>query len=471
MTTTLGAYKGIAINPGTDAEVSAQIKSIDANSALPVSSLGSSMNTTGLPTAPNMTSQYNGAVTGAVAGASLPGVTPTPTVPPGWDATTYANFKQANPTLEPTPEDTQKMLNAGKDTTPPETGLSAFFKKYFPNGTTTTKPTSAVDTYKALATENDLTGKQKEVNDLTAQLKTITDSTTSGQLALEGKDVSTTQGIVDRKQAQLARENAIKALPISAALNAAQGRLDTAKSNITTMLGLIAEDNKANYQFEKDQIDYAMTFANADQKDALQKRADDLAAKKAADDRFATLRNAYVNKAMDNGDFATAGKLATATTQDDLNALAGGIKYTPTALEKAQIDNIYSQIEERNKTTGENNDPATIVAYAQQYASNGQIPTGLPKGTFGTVAQVAKELPKANGTIVDNNTGIKSSKLTSAQTDAYSAMKDLTNKITEAQTLFNKLHTGVLGGLLGNIPNMPNLNKSLGDSITIIYRL
>lgn len=32
--------------------------------------------------------------------------------PSGWDAQTYANFKKANPTLEPTPEDTRRMLNA-----------------------------------------------------------------------------------------------------------------------------------------------------------------------------------------------------------------------------------------------------------------------------------------------------------------------------------------------------------------------
>lgn len=34
-------------------------------------------------------------------------------LPPGWDAQTYANFKAANPNLEPTPEDTAHMLAAG----------------------------------------------------------------------------------------------------------------------------------------------------------------------------------------------------------------------------------------------------------------------------------------------------------------------------------------------------------------------
>jgi hypothetical protein len=37
----------------------------------------------------------------------------TPAVPAGWDPETYSNFKNANPTLEPTPEDTFRMKNAG----------------------------------------------------------------------------------------------------------------------------------------------------------------------------------------------------------------------------------------------------------------------------------------------------------------------------------------------------------------------
>lgn len=387
-----------------------------------VSSLGNEMNTAGFPTAPNTTPQYNAAVAGAIGGASLPGA-PAPTTP--------------TPTPEKTPAEA-------------DTSLMSFLKKYLPSGVTQKAPTSLLETRNTLNTSEDIAGKTKEVNDLTAQLKTITDSTITGSLALEGKDVSTTQGIVDRKQAQLARENAIKALPIAAALNAAQGRLDTAKGNITEMLGLIAKDNELNYQFEKDQIDYAMQFANADQKDALQKKKDALDAKKLEDDRFATLRNGYVDAAIKSGDYATAGKLAAATTKDEIASLSAGIKYKPNALEQAQIDNLRSQIAERNNTTGSNFDPASVIAYAQQYASTGQIPTGLPKGTFGVVSEVAKELPKVKGEIVDNNTNIKSAKLTAAQADGYAALRDLSNKLTEAKTLFSKLNTGFLGGTFGN---------------------
>ena len=95
-------------------------------------------------------------------------------------------------------------------------------------------------------------------------------------------------------------------------------------------------------------------------------------------------------------------------------------------------------------------DIENLIAYAQQYASTGTIPTGLPKGTFGSIAAIAGELPKVNGEIVDNNTNVKSSKLTPTLVDGYSAMKDLTSKIGEANILFNKLHTGFWGGTFGN---------------------
>lgn len=113
---------------------------------------------------------------------------------------------------------------------------------------------------------------------------------------------------------------------------------------------------------------------------------------------------------------------------------------------QAQIANIYSQIEERNKSDGINSDPSQTIAYAQQYASTGMIPVGLPKGTLGTVAQYAKELPKDDGTIVDRNTGIKSPKVSSTQMDGMSALLDLTHKLDEAKDKFSKLDTGILAG-------------------------
>lgn len=91
-------------------------------------------------------------------------------------------------------------------------------------------------------------------------------------------------------------------------------------------------------------------------------------------------------------------------------------------------------------------DPSQLVAYAQQYASTGAIPTGLPKGSFGMVAQFAKESPKPDGTLVDRNTGVKSSALSPTQEDGIVAMRDLTTKLDDLKTLFNSYNHGILAG-------------------------
>lgn len=92
----------------------------------------------------------------------------------------------------------------------------------------------------------------------------------------------------------------------------------------------------------------------------------------------------------------------------------------------------------------------SATAYMNQYASTGTL-SGVPKEYVGIITAAAKELPQTEGAIVDNNTNVKSSKLSSTQTDAYSALRDLTKKLDEAKTLFAKLNTGLVGGTLGNI--------------------
>lgn len=96
-------------------------------------------------------------------------------------------------------------------------------------------------------------------------------------------------------------------------------------------------------------------------------------------------------------------------------------------------------------------DPTNILAYAQQYAATGQIPTGIPKGGFGLVAQIAKELPKPEGILVDKNTGITSSKLSATQVDGITALYDITKKVSDLKALDKKRVKGLVGGITGKI--------------------
>jgi hypothetical protein len=93
-------------------------------------------------------------------------------------------------------------------------------------------------------------------------------------------------------------------------------------------------------------------------------------------------------------------------------------------------------------------DPSQLIAYAQQYASTGKIPTGLPKGSFGVVSEAAKLLPKRAGTIIDVNTGIKPD-IGDKTIDGYAATYDLIGKADELDSAFKQIYTGAVAGTVG----------------------
>jgi len=127
-------------------------------------------------------------------------------------------------------------------------------------------------------------------------------------------------------------------------------------------------------------------------------------------------------------------KIGQAKTPMDALMAAGEYTRDPldVAYKKAQLAKIYDDLGSGG-ISGQ--DASGMLAYAQQYASTGQIPTGLPKGTFGVVSQIAKELPKSPGTLVDKNTGIKPAGLSATQTDGIVALKDLTQKLKDLENM------------------------------------
>lgn len=141
-------------------------------------------------------------------------------------------------------------------------------------------------------------------------------------------------------------------------------------------------------------------------------------------------------------------------------SLAGGFLHSEADVldaqyKKAQIAKIYNDMKLDNSkaildASGNAIDPSQAIAYANQYASTGQIPTGLPKGSFGQVAAIAKELPKSPGQIIDVNTGVSpagNNTLTSAMSSLYSAV-ELAGQLKE---LDQKRWGGVVAGTLGKV--------------------
>lgn len=89
-----------------------------------------------------------------------------------------------------------------------------------------------------------------------------------------------------------------------------------------------------------------------------------------------------------------------------------------------------------------------LVAYARQYASTGTIPTGMPKGFFGKIQEIAKNLPKPDGTLIDINTGVKPSKLSAESEQGYQALYNIVNTLLpQMKESFGPINTGVLGAV------------------------
>lgn len=100
----------------------------------------------------------------------------------------------------------------------------------------------------------------------------------------------------------------------------------------------------------------------------------------------------------------------------------------------------------KDKFTEPTGSNPTLDAYAAEYASTGKLPTSAPKTMIGKVAATAKDLPKDKGTIVDNNTNVRSAKLNEAQYEAIASLYDIVvNKLPKLQKYNGKIDKSIVG--------------------------
>ncbi len=117
---------------------------------------------------------------------------------------------------------------------------------------------------------------------------------------------------------------------------------------------------------------------------------------------------------------------------------------------KAQIAKIYSDIANSDSTAGGKGDPSLMIAYAQEFAETGKIPTGIPKGSFGTISQIAQELPKNKGQILSRSTGVSPSSDPTLQT-AMGSLYSAIELAKQLKTLDDERWGGLVSGTLGKI--------------------
>jgi len=90
---------------------------------------------------------------------------------------------------------------------------------------------------------------QRQVNDYSAQINAITAKATADQLRVTGQGRGIPEPIIGGQQAQIAKEAAIKVLPLQAQLAAAQGNLEMAQENLNTWYKIRVQDVENDYQY------------------------------------------------------------------------------------------------------------------------------------------------------------------------------------------------------------------------------
>ena len=300
-----------------------------------------------------------------------------------------------------------------------------------------------------------------------------------------GKGV-TRAGIAPIETARL-RENAIKALSVSAIAQTLQGNVALAQSQVDRAIDIEFGQQEQKLKFL--QTAYEMNKDVLERQD--KKRATALTIQLAERDRLLQdqkearkqVYDVSLMAAQSGADNATISKLQNARSPQEAITLAGSFlgeefrqkvfqQQFERDLQKAQFNLAIDKFEEDKKQFGmeyalnqkklaidefkalaEAGGDSSLnnLAYAQQYAADGKIPTGMPKGAFGAISQMAKELPKPKGTVVDINTGVKSAATSDTLQGAYGTLYSVIELAKELKDLDKQRWGGVVSGTLGKV--------------------
>jgi hypothetical protein len=296
------------------------------------------------------------------------------------------------------------------------------------------------DFYKNLADVNSqITTRTAEYNKMLADMEVGVRG--SGNTDIRSSLLYGQQGAVNRQGAAEIGLLEARALGL-------QGKISAAQTAVNRAVDLMYQDREALYNQKLKQLELIQPRLNAEEKKradatayALKNEADKLAEEKQSKK---DIQNIAIEAAKNGAPASVLTNIGKATSVADATVKAIGFFQDPLDVQykKMQIANIKSEIANRGRDTGSEVDAANILAYAQQYAATGQIPTGLPKGTFGMVAQAAAALPKQKGEVVSTSTGIKSNTVGAELQKGITAIYDSKNLLAQMQTIFNNKKAG-----------------------------
>jgi hypothetical protein len=284
---------------------------------------------------------------------------------------------------------------------------------------------SAEDSYARAQKESGILKAQQQVNDLTGQLNQIVAQGQASQLQVVGQGRGIPEAIIGGQQAQIARETAIRALPVSAQLQAAQGNLEMAQQNMETLFNIYHEDAKAKYEYKKDIIETFYNFASEQEKTKLAYA--EKMEERTYQEKQSLIKSAedYAKIALSNNQGVLASKIGaldptSETYREDLSKLT------------AQIDDPSIELElqlKREQIATEKEQRANIAASRKQTEKETTL-LGTPEGTTNkpptqaqyTAAGFASRVVQAKD-IIDENTN----KLSTINTASYITQRKLPN--------------------------------------------
>lgn len=237
------------------------------------------------------------------------------------------------------------------------------------------------------------------------------------------------RGALDAYKANIERDSIAKEADLTIIQLGRQGKYDSAKAIADRAVAVQLEQDqsklealKINYEDNKD------LFTTAEQRAfeaAQSEREGELETRKT---ELTTIKD-FGLKALEMGaDIPTVQAILSSNSLED--ALSVGGSYIT------------------GGSSGTGGYSAQDLAYAQQYASTGTIPSGVKGAQFGRISEIAKTLPKTKGTIVDAQTGVKSSSVGAAEQTDFAALQNILESAKKLKELNAQRSQGIVGGAL-----------------------
>lgn len=319
-------------------------------------------------------------------------------------------------------------------------------------------PVKTEDIYNKAYNEAGIANKQQLVNNYTAQLNAIQAKAQADQLSLTGQGRGVPEVIIGGQQAQVAKEAAIQALPVSAQLAAAQGDLALAQQHLDTMFKLQVADATAQYEYKNKIIDTVMQYATKAEQRQFEAQQTENNRAYETEKANAARQNEWAKIAIAQPDvmaqFTALDPKSPTFAKDFSKIQSKVIDYTgqqERLLNKYKIQTAKAEAE-RIAGGANSND---LLAYASDMASTGKLPSptevkasGL---TVGQVAQMAREIPQPKGFIVSASTGVKDQKVPQTEQTDFQRLYNITQNVKRLAELDKQRIGGIIAGVLGKI--------------------